>query len=142
MDVHLYLEVRRLFQTKWDPALLDALAERPYRYLALVRRLRRTVDDQLVDGHVTRSLTRLQELGLVRSDVVAQGRQKYAVYTLTADGRHALATYRAILTTYARARSRAPDPAECQGGAYIGVRSGEGPSRGTNEQPLHTGEGR
>lgn len=105
MDIGLYLEVRQLFQTKWDPAVLDALAERPYRYLALVRRLRRQVDDQLVDGHVTRCLTRLQELGLVHAEAVEQGRQSYALYSLTDDGRRALATYRALLSTYARTRS-------------------------------------
>jgi DNA-binding PadR family transcriptional regulator len=142
VDVDLYLEVRQLFQTKWDPAVLDVLAERPCRYLALVRKLRRTVDDQLVDGHVTRCLSRLQELGLVRADVVVQGRREYAVYCLSDEGRRVLATYRALLVTYSRARSREPADVRCQSGTRTGVRSGDRPDRGTNEGPLHAGEGR
>jgi DNA-binding PadR family transcriptional regulator len=142
MDVDLYLEVRQLFQTKWDPAVLAVLAKRPCRYLALARRLRRVVDDQLVDGHVTRCLARLQDRRLIRADIVAQGQRQYAVYGLTDDGRRALEAYRVILTAYARARSGDPDDACCHGGAYTTVRSGDQPERGTNDAPLHIGESR
>ena len=43
-------------------------------------------------------------MGLVRADVVVQGRREYAVYRLSDEGRRVLATYRALLVTYARAR--------------------------------------
>jgi hypothetical protein len=70
VDVDLYLRVRQLFETKWDPAVLDLLAERPSRYLALVRRAQRMVGEQVADEHIveatiTRTLQRLQQAGLV-----------------------------------------------------------------------------
>lgn len=105
MDIDLYLRVRRLFETKWDPVVLDLLAERPSRYLTLVRRAQRVVGEQVADEHIveaniTRSLHRLQRLGLVRADALAQGRRRVAVYHLTDRGRSVLDTYRALLAAY------------------------------------------
>jgi DNA-binding HxlR family transcriptional regulator len=140
VDVVLYLEVRQLFGTKWDPAILDVLAERPCRYLVLVRRLRRSVHDRLDDRHVTRALARLQDRGLVRADDVVQGRCVHVVYRLTEGGRQVLGTYRVLLTSYAQARSTAPDPAQ-RHDATDG-RGADPPEGGTDEPPLHPGENR
>jgi DNA-binding PadR family transcriptional regulator len=90
--------------------VLDLLAERPARYLALVRRAQRLVEDQLddgqiVDANVTRSLQRLQRAGLVHADIQRQGRRRLAVYRLTDRGREVLGSYRVILTAYAQGRS-------------------------------------
>jgi DNA-binding PadR family transcriptional regulator len=114
VDVDLYLRVRQLFETKWDPAVLDLLAERPSRYLALVRRAQRMVgeqvaDERIVEATITRTLQRLQQAGLVRADVIAQGRRRLAVYHLTDRGRQALDAYQAMLVAYTDAGGHGDD---------------------------------
>lgn len=104
MHVNDYLEVRDLFQTKWDPAVLEVLSERPSRFLALVRKARLAVDSEILDGTVARSLDRLQQLGYVRADPVSAGEREVLVYTLTNEGVHVVATYRAIIAAYRRVR--------------------------------------
>jgi DNA-binding HxlR family transcriptional regulator len=105
VDVELYLRVRELFETKWDPVVLDLLAVRPSRYLALVRRTQRLVGEQvageaIVEANITRSLQRLQQSGSVRAEVLTQGRRRVALYHLTDTGRQLLDAYHAMLTAY------------------------------------------
>jgi DNA-binding HxlR family transcriptional regulator len=106
MHVSDYLEIRDLFQTKWDPAVLAALSQRPARFLALVRRVRSSVDDEVPDGTVARSLDRLQQLGYVHADPHREGEREYLDYTLTVRGVQAVAAYRAIIAAYRRVRER------------------------------------
>jgi DNA-binding PadR family transcriptional regulator len=105
MDVGVYLEVRDLFRYKWDPAILDVLAERPYRYLALGRRVRTLVDGTMEHGAVNRALARLQEAGYIHATPASAGGRDISVYELTDEGYQALATYRAILSTFEQMRS-------------------------------------
>jgi DNA-binding HxlR family transcriptional regulator len=104
MNVNDYLEVRDLFSTKWDPAVLAALGNGPCRYLCLVRQARRHIHTEIPDKTVTRSLDRLQELGYVKATEMPDGERTVSVYELTREGRLALAAYRAILTAYEQAR--------------------------------------
>jgi DNA-binding PadR family transcriptional regulator len=104
MDVSVYLEVRDLFKFKWDPAVLDVLAECPYRYLALARRVRTLVAGTMEHGAVTRALVRLQEAGYVHATPTSAGARDISVYELTDKGHQALATYRAILSTFEQMR--------------------------------------
>ena len=108
MNVNDYLEIRDLFQTKWDPAVLEVLAERPYRFLALVRRVRVTVDNEILDGTVARSLDRLQELRYVDTRPVPAGDRDVLVYALTDRGINTLTAYQAIIAAYRQVR------AECE----------------------------
>jgi DNA-binding PadR family transcriptional regulator len=109
MDVDAYLEIRDLFSTKWDPAVLAALDEAPCRFLALVRWMRSHVDTEILDGTVSRSLDRLQELGYVQATPRSDGEREVSVYELTVDGQRALAAYRAIIAAYRQVRpSRSP----------------------------------
>jgi DNA-binding PadR family transcriptional regulator len=100
MDINVYLAIRELFHTKWDPAVLDLLAERSDRYLALSRRVRATIDPHLVEGSVSRSLNRLNDLGYVRTRVSQDTGREISLYELTDRGRRALATYGAIIAAY------------------------------------------
>ncbi len=104
MNVNDYLEVRDLFSTKWDPAVLAALGNGPCRYLCLVRQARRHIHTEIPDKTVTRSLDRLQELGYVKDTELPDGERTVSVYELTREGRLALAAYRAILTAYEQTR--------------------------------------
>ena len=118
MDVSLYLEVRDLFRSKWDPAILDVLSERPYRFLALARRVRLIIGGSMEQVAVNRALSRLQEAGYIHATPANAGARDISIYELTDEGHQALATYRAILCTFeqmrppeARCASTAPDVA-------------------------------
>jgi DNA-binding PadR family transcriptional regulator len=104
MNVNDYLEIRDLFSTKWDPAVLAVLGEKPCRFLALVRRVRRRIDHEILDGAISRSLDRLQELGYVCAHPIADGEREVSMYGLTDQGRQALDEYRAIIDAYRRVR--------------------------------------
>jgi DNA-binding HxlR family transcriptional regulator len=86
VDGDAYLEIRDLFSTKWDPAVLAALDEAPCRFVALVRWMRSHVDTEILDGTVSRSLDRLQELGYVQANPRSDGEREISVYELTVDG--------------------------------------------------------
>jgi DNA-binding PadR family transcriptional regulator len=100
MDINVYLAIRGLFHTKWDPAVLDLLDERPDRFLALSRRVRASIDQELAEGSVNRALNRLTDLGYVWSRLQQVRGQQVAVYELTERGERALATYRALIAAY------------------------------------------
>src|SRR5690349_7559477 len=103
MDVNSYREIQDLFRTDWEPAILDVVAERPYRFLALARRVRDTVDASFIDGNLTRSLTRLQEMALVHKTHGADDDGRPCqVYEVTAKGCQTLAAYHAIIEAYRR----------------------------------------
>lgn len=104
MNVNDYLEIRDLFSTKWDPAVLAVLGEEPCRFLALVRRVRSHVDREILDGTVTRTLDRLQELGYVAVSRVSEGDREVSLYGLTDEGRQALVAYRTIIAAYKQVR--------------------------------------
>lgn len=112
MDVELYMRVRQLFETKWDPVVLDLLAAYPSRYLALVRRAQHLVGEQvvgeaIVEANITRSLQRLQNSGLVRAEVLAEGRRRMALYHLTDHGSQVLDAHHAMLAAYVGAGGEA-----------------------------------
>jgi DNA-binding PadR family transcriptional regulator len=100
VNVDDYLEIRDLFSTKWDPAVLDVLGDEPCRFLALVRRVRCRIDGEILDGAVSRSLDRLQDLGYVRATPMADGEREVSVYGLSDQGRLVLAAYREIIKAY------------------------------------------
>lgn len=104
MDVDDYLEIRDLFSTKWDPTVLAALDEEPRRFLALVKWMRSHLDTEILDGTVSRSLDRLQELGFVRATPRSEGEREVSVYGLTVKGERALTAYRAIIAAYRQVR--------------------------------------
>jgi DNA-binding PadR family transcriptional regulator len=108
MDVDDYLEIRDLFSTKWDPAVLAILGKEPCRFLALVRRMRSHVDNEILDGTISRSLDRLQELGYVSGTPRSEGEREVSVYGLTAEGKRALTAYRAIIAAYRQVRPPRP----------------------------------
>jgi DNA-binding HxlR family transcriptional regulator len=104
MNVNDYLEIRDLFQTKWDPAVLEVLSERPHRFLALVRRMRSAVNSEIPDRSITRSLDRLQELGFVGAAQEPVGGRDVLVYALTDSGVDIVTAYQAIILAYGQVR--------------------------------------
>jgi DNA-binding HxlR family transcriptional regulator len=108
MNVNDYLEIRDLFSTKWDPAVLAVLGNEPCRFLALVRQMRSHVDNEILDGTISRSLDRLQELGYVKATPWSEGEREVSVYGLTVEGQRALTTYRAIIAAYRQVRPPRP----------------------------------
>jgi DNA-binding PadR family transcriptional regulator len=100
MDLHSYGQVRDLFQTAWDPAILDVIAGQPSRFVTVARRVRDTIDPNLVDGNVTRSLNRLRDLGLIQKTSSSHNGRPCQVYRVTDQGRHTLDAYTAILDAY------------------------------------------
>jgi DNA-binding HxlR family transcriptional regulator len=104
MNVNDYLEIRDLFQTKWDPVVLEVLFERPHRFLALVRRMRTTVDSEIADRSITRSLDRLQELGFVGAAPEPVGGRDVLVYALTDNGVRVVTAYQAMIFAYRQVR--------------------------------------
>lgn len=108
MDVNDYLEIRDLFSTKWDPAVLAVLGDEPCRFLALVRQMRSQVDNEILDGTISRSLDRLQELGLVTATPRFEGDREVSVYELTIEGERTLIAYRTIIAAYKQVRPPRP----------------------------------
>jgi DNA-binding PadR family transcriptional regulator len=99
VDLGTYREIEGLFHYKWDAAILDVLAEEPRRYLALARRVQTTVHPNLSEGEVTRTLSRLGKLGVIRKTSRTDGRP-CEVYELTEKGHQTLAAYHAIIAAY------------------------------------------
>jgi DNA-binding HxlR family transcriptional regulator len=62
---------------------LAALSEQPTRFLALVRKIRANADDEILEGTIARSLTRLQQLGHIRADPQREGAREYSPLPLT-----------------------------------------------------------
>lgn len=143
MDFDNYLGLRWLCQSKWDPMVLWVLAKGPCRYMAMVRWLRRLSGEHIADSNVTRTLTRLQEAGLVRAQGVVEGRREYAVYHVTDQGREELEVYRDVVFAYARARARPPDVSHYRCRTYTRARSEDPVDCGTKKpQPMRAREGR
>jgi DNA-binding PadR family transcriptional regulator len=99
-----------LFHTKWDPAVLSVLSEKPRRFLALVRAVRATVGGEILDGTVARSLDRLQQFGHVTTESVQFGERVVTVYCLTDRGREQLMAYQAIVAAYRQVQSGGDRP--------------------------------
>jgi len=72
-----------LLRSRWQNTIILCLAaENPLRYVELGRALADYTGAHPSEGVLTRTLVRLAEDGLVRSDVV----EDHKVYTLTSDG--------------------------------------------------------
>lgn len=113
INVDVYLEIQDLFRFRWDPAILAVVAERPYRFRALLTRLQAQVleaqiGDHINDNALTRGLHRLQHANHVESTTVKVGRREVPVYTITADGLEQLKTYGAFIDTYQRINATDP----------------------------------
>lgn len=103
IDVDVYLEISDLFRFRYDPAVLSAIAERPYRFRELVSRLERQVDGGHVDDNaVGRSLKRLTNDNHVRKSKMRHGNKIVPVYSITDEGRLSVRLYHAFIDAYRR----------------------------------------
>ncbi|GAA3741631.1 hypothetical protein GCM10022225_26390 [Plantactinospora mayteni] len=103
IDVDVYLEISDLFRFRYDPAVLSAIAERPYRFRELVSRLERQTDGRHVDDNaVGRSLRRLANDNHVRKSKMRDGDRLVPVYAITDEGRLQVRLYQAVIDVYRR----------------------------------------
>ena len=104
MDADLYLEIADLFKHRWDPAVLDVLAERPERFRALSRRVQTRIEGHFDDNALGRSLKRLRKAKYIRTTDTAIGRRSVWTYHLTDKGRGLADLYRGVADDYERLR--------------------------------------
>jgi DNA-binding HxlR family transcriptional regulator len=102
IDVDVYLEISDLFRFRYDPAVLSAIAERPYRFRDLVTRLEGQVAGHVDDNAVSRSLRRLADDNHVRKAKMRDGNKIVPVYSITDQGRLSVRLYHAFIDAYRR----------------------------------------
>lgn len=92
-----------LFKHKWDREILDALAERPYRFGELNARVQAATGSHLADRTQTRTLEKLRGQGLVDVTAIYEGRRRVWQYHLTDRGARIVNARWAVLAAYQRA---------------------------------------
>ena len=107
IEIDALVRIAGLFRFRWDPPILAVLAERSFRFRALLTRLESHIGEHVDDNALTRSLRRLTRSGLVRADNKRVGRRNIKVYSVTDTGREHVELYHAFITVYEHRRKPA-----------------------------------